>query len=273
MNQTSASIARRAYIKQLWIDILRQTTLYKNNVKLAALKAETYMVKSYTAKYVLMRLFGFPAKLVSANEDCSHAMCLTRFLQALPGDDGIFEGDVLLPDIATDAIIQSGLSISTELRSDAELDAVLEAHDAAIYLNGEKTLSGAFEKTTSGAGNKTSGAGERSAVSVDRLRTVAWSSSVYYNIDKSIGKRVFLLSIRAQTACNDQCMPLKINHARHLFLGSSDQATVAEALSEVANATNGCLKFTARPTVSEHDLADTIVFKQMPASSNTSIPS
>ena len=58
-------MARRAYIKQLWVDILRQTTLYKNNAKLAALKAETYMRKSYTAKYVLMRQFGFPAKLVS----------------------------------------------------------------------------------------------------------------------------------------------------------------------------------------------------------------
>jgi len=48
---------------------------------------------------------------------------------------------------------------------------------------------------------------------------------------------------------------------------------VAEALSEVANATTGCLRFSARPTVSEHDLADTIVFRQMPASSNVSIPS
>jgi len=94
-------------------------------------------------------------------------------VQAMPTDDGLFEGDVMLPEFVTDEIIRKGVLISAELRSDAELMSVLEANDRDVNLD-----SSSGDMATND---------ERSALRVDKLRAVSWSSSVFYNVDKNIG--------------------------------------------------------------------------------------
>jgi len=64
-------------------------------------------------------------------------------------------------------LIQPGLSVSTELRCDAELQSIMNADDKAL-LNGTN----------------------RSAINVDKLRAVAWSSTVFYHVDPDIGKAI-----------------------------------------------------------------------------------
>jgi len=61
MHQTQHALARRSHIKQLWMNILQQQSSYISNPEKAAQKAEKFMRRSQTAKYVLMRQFGFPA--------------------------------------------------------------------------------------------------------------------------------------------------------------------------------------------------------------------
>src|SRR5262245_7176830 len=97
----------------------------------------------------------------------------TSLLQAMPADDGLFEGDVMLPEAATDLIIHSFPTFSHELKADAELAAVLGEHaDGAV----------------AGAAVAAGAEGDRSAIRVDKFRAVIWSSTVYFHIDAAIGE-------------------------------------------------------------------------------------
>jgi hypothetical protein len=170
-NQTSS---QNQFATHLWQTVLAKSTPYKQNPKLAAQKAAIYVRKSFIAKYIQLRLFGFPAKLV------------------MPTDNGLFEGDVMLPEIATSAIIQQALMFESELRADDELNDLVAEFDRDFADSGDK-LGDEVE--------------ERSALAIDQFRVAAWMSTIFYNVDSSISKenaamvREAFKTIANKTAC------------------------------------------------------------------------